>query len=377
MVFRVIKKALAMIASTPTLRVTPSDHILSDAERIARTTGPGFGRIFTDHMVVIPYRDGAWQQGELKAYGPLSLDPATSALHYGQAIFEGYKAFAQPDGSIATFRPDQNAERFNRSAARLAMPALPPERFLEAGDALISMDRKWVPTPVGESLYMRPLMFASDAYLGVRPSDEYLFLLFASPAGAYFAQGVKPVTVWISQDYVRAALGGTGEAKCAGNYAASLAAQAQAQQHGCDQVVWLDAAHREDIEEMGGMNLFFVYKEGDKVTLVTPELTGSLLPGVTRRSLLELGRDLGFHTEERRISVTQWREDLANGRMSEVFACGTAAVITPVGKAKANGFEMTINGGENGPVTMQLRQALLDLQHGISEDKRGWLHKVC
>ncbi|WP_347558747.1 branched-chain amino acid aminotransferase [Robbsia sp. KACC 23696] len=365
-----------MIASTPTLRVTPSDHILSDAERVARTTGPGFGRVFTDHMVVIPYRDGAWQQGELKAYGPLSLDPATSALHYGQAIFEGYKAFAQPDGSIATFRPDQNAERFNRSAARLAMPALPPERFLEAGDALISIDRKWVPSNVGESLYMRPLMFASDAYLGVRPSHEYFFLLFASPAGAYFAQGVKPVTVWISEDYVRAALGGTGEAKCAGNYAASLAAQAQAEQHGCDQVVWLDAAHRADVEEMGGMNLFFVYKDGDQVTLVTPELTGSLLPGVTRRSLLELGRDLGFKTEERKISVQQWRDDLAAGRMTEVFACGTAAVITPVGKAKANGFEMTINDFENGPVTMQLREALLNLQHGVSADTRGWLRKI-
>ncbi|MCX7289846.1 branched-chain amino acid aminotransferase, partial [Janthinobacterium sp.] len=348
-----------MTTSTPNLVVTPSAHPLSDAERAARMVNPAFGRIFTDHMVVIPYRDGKWQQGELKAYGPLMLDPSASSLHYGQAIFEGYKAFAQPDGSIKTFRPEQNAERFNRSAARLAMPAIPVELFLEAGDALISQDRNWVPKNTGESLYMRPLMIATDPYLGVRPSEEYLFVLFASPAGAYFPKGVKPVTVWISEDFVRAAPGGTGEAKCAGNYAASLMAQSQAQEKGCDQVVWLDAVHREFIEEMGGMNLFFVYKDGDKVTVVTPELTGTLLPGITRRSLLEMAKDLGYATEERKLSVQQWPEDIASGRMTEVFACGTAAVITPVGVAKANGFEMTINNNENGAVTLALREALL------------------
>ncbi|SDA70471.1 MULTISPECIES: branched-chain amino acid aminotransferase [unclassified Janthinobacterium] len=366
-----------MTTSTPNLVVTPSAHPLSDAERAARMVNPAFGRIFTDHMVVIPYRDGKWQQGELKAYGPLMLDPSASSLHYGQAIFEGYKAFAQPDGSIKTFRPEQNAERFNRSAARLAMPAIPVELFLEAGDALISQDRNWVPKNTGESLYMRPLMIATDPYLGVRPSEEYLFVLFASPAGAYFPKGVKPVTVWISEDFVRAAPGGTGEAKCAGNYAASLMAQSQAQEKGCDQVVWLDAVHREYIEEMGGMNLFFVYKDGDKVTVVTPELTGTLLPGITRRSLLEMAKDLGYATEERKLSVQQWRDDIASGRMTEVFACGTAAVITPVGVAKANGFEMTINNNENGAVTLALREALLGLQHGTAEDTHGWMHKVC
>ncbi|MFM2085911.1 MAG: hypothetical protein RLZZ237_780, partial [Pseudomonadota bacterium] len=303
--------------------------------------------------------------------------PSASSLHYGQAIFEGYKAFAQPDGSIKTFRPEQNAERFNRSAARLAMPAIPVELFLEAGDALISQDRNWVPKNTGESLYMRPLMIATDPYLGVRPSDEYLFVLFASPAGAYFPKGVKPVTVWISEDFVRAAPGGTGEAKCAGNYAASLMAQAQAQEKGCDQVVWLDAVHREFIEEMGGMNLFFVYKDGDKITVATPELTGTLLPGITRRSLLEMARELGYATQELKLSVQQWRDDIASGRMIEVFACGTAAVITPVGLAKANGFEMTINNNENGAVTLALREALLGLQHGTAEDKHGWMHTVC
>ncbi|STQ92613.1 Branched-chain-amino-acid aminotransferase [Janthinobacterium lividum] len=366
-----------MTTSTPNLVVTPSAHPLSDAERAARMVNPAFGRIFTDHMVVIPYRDGKWQQGELKAYGPLMLDPSASSLHYGQAIFEGYKAFAQPDGSIKTFRPEQNAERFNRSAARLAMPAIPVELFLEAGDALIAQDRNWVPKNTGESLYMRPLMIATDPYLGVRPSEEYLFVLFASPAGAYFPKGVKPVTVWISEDFVRAAPGGTGEAKCAGNYAASLMAQSQAQEKGCDQVVWLDAVHREFIEEMGGMNLFFVYKDGEKITVVTPELTGTLLPGITRRSLLEMARDLGYATEERKLSVQQWRDDIASGRMTEVFACGTAAVITPVGVAKANGFEMTINNNENGAVTLALREALLGLQHGTAADTHGWMHKVC
>ncbi|PVX35867.1 branched-chain amino acid aminotransferase [Janthinobacterium sp. 78] len=366
-----------MTTSTPNLVVTPSAHPLSDAERAARMVNPAFGRIFTDHMVVIPYRDGKWQQGELKAYGPLMLDPSASSLHYGQAIFEGYKAFAQPDGSIKTFRPEQNAERFNRSAARLAMPAIPVELFLEAGDALIAQDRNWVPKNTGESLYMRPLMIATDPYLGVRPSEEYLFVLFASPAGAYFPKGVKPVTVWISEDFVRAAPGGTGEAKCAGNYAASLMAQSQAQEKGCDQVVWLDAVHREFIEEMGGMNLFFVYKDGEKITVVTPELTGTLLPGITRRSLLEMAKDLGYATQERKLSVQQWRDDIASGRMTEVFACGTAAVITPVGVAKANGFEMTINNNENGAVTLALREALLGLQHGTAPDTHGWMHTVC
>ena len=362
---------------TPNLLVTPSTTALSDSDRAEAMRVLAFGRTFTDHMVTIPYRDGAWQQGELKAYGPLSLDPSASSLHYGQAIFEGFKAFAQPDGGIATFRADQNADRFNRSAARLAMPALPPELFMEAADALITLDRKWVPQNVGESLYLRPLMIATDPFLGVRPSVEYLFVLFASPAGAYFPQGVKPVTVWISEDYVRAAPGGTGEAKCAGNYAASLVAQAQAQEKGCDQVVWIDAVERKYIEEMGGMNLFFVYNENGKTVIVTPQLSGTLLAGITRLSLLQIAKDLGFESEERKISIEDWRNDVASGRMTEAFACGTAAVITPVGRVKANGFDMTINDFENGPVTMAMRDGLLGIQHGTTPDTHGWMHKVC
>jgi branched-chain amino acid aminotransferase len=361
------------------LTVQPSPTALSDSARAERMGTPGFGRVFTDHMAVIEYRDGAWQPGEVKAYGPLQLDPSCSSLHYGQAIFEGFKAFSQPDGGVATFRPEANAARFNRSAARLAMPALPPELFLEAADALIGLDRKWVPGNVGESLYLRPLMIATDPFLGVRPASNYMFVLFASPAGAYFPKGVKPVTVWISEDYVRAAPGGTGEAKCAGNYAASLVAQAQAEQQGCDQVVWLDAVERQYVEEMGGMNLFFVYQDQDsgKTTVVTPALTGTLLPGITRDSLLQIARDLGFDAEERRLSVPEWRDAIASGRMTEVFACGTAAVITPVGHVKANGFSFTINNGENGPVTMALREALLGIQHGTAADPHSWMHKVC
>ncbi len=365
-----------MSTTIPALRISPSATRISADERAKRMSNLSFGRTFTEHMVVIPYKDGAWQTGDLKPYGPLSLDPSASSLHYGQAIFEGFKAFSQPDGSVRTFRPDANAERFNRSAKRLAMPSIPPELFLKAADELIRLDRAWVPGNVGESLYLRPLMIATDPFLGVRPATEYLFVLFASPAGAYFPSGVKPVSVWISEDYVRAAPGGTGEAKCAGNYAASLVAQAQAQQKGCDQVVWLDAVHHETIEEMGGMNLFFVYKDGSRTRLVTPALTGTLLAGITRLSLLQLAKDLGFEAEERKITVQEWRDDIAAGRMTEVFACGTAAVITPVGLAKANGFEMQINQGENGPVTMALREALLGIQHGTAPDVHGWMHTI-
>lgn len=361
---------------SPMLTITPSAHPASEAERAAKMTHPGFGKVFTDHMVVIPFRNGAWQQGELKAYGPLALDPAASVLHYGQAIFEGFKAYHQQDGGLATFRPEANGERFNTSAKRLAMPELPVELFVKASDELIRMERNWVPKTMGESLYLRPLMIATEAALGVRPSGEYLFVLFASPSGAYFPKGVKPVTVWISEDYVRAAPGGTGFAKCAGNYAASLVAQAQAQEKGCDQVVWLDAVTRNTIEEMGGMNIFFVYQEGGKTTVVTPKLTGTLLPGVTRRSLLELAKELGFGAEERTITVDEWKDAIATGRMTEAFACGTAAVITPIGQAKSNRGDWTIHNNECGPVTMKLREAMLNLQHGVVPDTHGWMHKV-
>jgi branched-chain amino acid aminotransferase len=359
------------------ISIQPNPTPASAEERAKLLASLQFGRKFTDHMVTIRYTGGAWQPGELHAYRPIELDPAASVLHYGQAIFEGYKAFAQRDGSIKTFRPHANAERCQRSAARLAMPALPVETFVAAGDALIQQDRAWVPQGSGESLYMRPLMIGTDPFLGVRPSNDYLFLLIASPAGPYFAQGVKPVTIWVSEDYVRAAPGGTGEAKCAGNYAASLLAQAQAQEKGCDQVVWLDAVERRYIEEMGGMNLFFVYRQGGKTTVVTPKLTGTLLAGITRSTLLELAGDLGYETQERLITVDDMRAAVASGELVEIFACGTAAGITPVGRIKAAQFDITISDERNGDVTMQLREALLAIQHGQAPDPRGWMHAVC
>ena len=360
-----------------TIEIRPSTHPASAEERAKRMTNPGFGRIFTDHMVVVPYVEGkGWGKGVLKAYGPIEMDPAASVLHYGQAIFEGFKAYKQPDGSIASFRPEANSRRFNASAARLAMPELPESIFIGAAKALITQDQAWVPGAIGESLYMRPLMIATEAALGVRPSNEYLFVLLASPSGAYFPAGVKPVTVWISEDYVRAAPGGTGFAKCAGNYAASLVAQRQAKEEGCDQVVWLDAIERKNIEEMGGMNIFFVYQEKGETVIVTPELTGTLLPGITRDSLLQLAREQGFKAEERKITVDEWRSAIAEGRMTEAFACGTAAVITPVGHVKSRSGNWDINKGETGPVAAKLREALLNLQHGISPDTHGWMTKI-
>ena len=328
-------------------------------------------------MVTIEWTEGrGWHDAQLVPYGPLQLDPATMALHYGQEIFEGLKAYARTDGSIGTFRPEMNARRFQRSAARLAMPALPEELFLEAITALVQQDRAWVPTDPEMSLYLRPFMFSAEVGLGVKPANSYLFLLIASPAGAYFPGGVKPVSVWLSSEYVRAAPGGTGEAKCAGNYAASLIAQAQASSEGCDQVVWLDAIERRWIEEMGGMNLYFVYGEGDNARLVTPSLTGALLPGITRDSLLTVATDLGIAADEDRISVEQWQQGNADGSISEVFACGTAAVITPVGQVKSASASWTVGDGQPGPITRRLRQHLLDLQHGRIADNHGWMYQL-
>jgi branched-chain amino acid aminotransferase len=359
--------------TTPTIELKPSSHPLPAAEREAILADPGFGRHFTDHMVTIRWTEGrGWHDAQLVPYAPLSLDPANMTLHYSQTIFEGLKAYRRPDGSVATFRPGANAERFQASARRLAMPELPVELFVEACDVLVAQDKDWVPPHGEQSLYLRPFMIATEVGLGVRPANEYLFLVIASPAGAYFKGGVKPVSVWLSEDYVRAVRGGTGAAKTGGNYAASLVAQKGAADEGCDQVVWLDAVERRWVEEMGGMNLYFVY--GDRI--VTPELTGSLLPGITRDSLLTLARDLGYTAEEGRISTDDWRRDAADGTLTEVFACGTAAVITPVGTVKSTSGEWTQNGGEPGEVTMRLRRALLDLQTGAAPDPHGWMHEL-
>ena len=260
-------------------------------ERVAEVVArPGFGQYFTDHMVTVRWsRAKGWHDARVEPYHDIPLDPAAMVLHYGQAIFEGLKAYRQPDGSIQSFRPEANAERMRASARRMAMPELPDELFLGSLRELIAVDCRWVPEQDEESLYLRPFMFATEAGLGVRPAGEYVYVLIASPAGSYFAGGVKPVSVWLSTEYVRAAPGGTGAAKFAGNYAASLVAQAQAAEKGCDQVVWLDAVERRWVEEMGGMNLAFVFGSGSDARVVTPELSGSLLPGITRDSLLQPG----------------------------------------------------------------------------------------
>lgn len=360
-----------------TLEFVRTEHPqpLSQSSRADILEAPGFGRHFTDHMVVIDYStDKGWHDAGVVPYGPIELDPSAMVLHYAQEIFEGLKAYRQADGTIASFRPDANADRLQRSARRLAMPDLPTEDFMGSLRALLDVDHEWVPAAGGESsLYLRPFMIATEPGLGVRPAGEYRYLLIASPAGAYFPRGVHPVNVWLSTEYVRAAPGGTGAAKFGGNYAASLLAQAQASEQGCDQVVWLDAIERRFVEEMGGMNLFFVFGSGADAKLVTPELSGSLLPGITRESLLQLAADAGFDVTERKISIEELRKGVASGEITEVFACGTAAVITPVGHVKGDTDDYPIADGEPGEVTMALRDTLTGIQRGTFADTHGWM----
>ena len=344
------------------------------AEREVRLADPGFGRVFTDHMVSIRWAEGkGWYDARVEPYGPLSLDPATAVLHYAQEVFEGMKAYRTGDGGVVLFRPEANAARFAASAQRMAMAPLPEPAFLDSLRVLIEIDRDWVPRDDEASLYLRPFMYASDVFLGVRPASEILYLLIASPVGSYFASGVKPVTVWVSDEYTRAGPGGTGAAKCGGNYAASLVAQAEALSHGCEQVVFLDAVHRRFVDELGGMNVFFVYHDG---TLVTPELTGTILPGITRDSVIALARHLGRTVIERPVSFDEWRADAASGRLREVFACGTAAVLTPIGGVRFPDGEFTVADGGPGEVTMSLRGQLVDIQRARVPDPFGWVRHV-
>jgi branched-chain amino acid aminotransferase len=360
--------------------IEPRSDALPDDQREALLANPGFGQTFTDHMVLATWTAGqGWHGAKVTAHGPLLLDPSAAVLHYGQEIFEGMKAYRHPDGSVWTFRPEVNAARFARSARRLALPELAETDFIESLRALVATDEKWVPSGEAEetSLYLRPFMFASESFLGVRPSAEVTYCVIASPAGPYFPGGLRPVSIWLSTDYTRAAPGGTGAAKCGGNYAASLAAQVQAKDNGCDQVAFLDAVEHKWVEELGGMNLFFVLGNG---TIVTPELTGTILEGVTRSSILELAGDLGLKVDERRISIDEWREGAASGEITEVFACGTAAVVTPVGRLAWQGGEVAIGDhdvdGGVGSMTSSIRHALLDLQYGRTADPRGWLTRL-
>ncbi|HEX6870060.1 MAG TPA: branched-chain amino acid aminotransferase [Micromonosporaceae bacterium] len=354
--------------------IHPAQHPVSPAERATLLTNPGFGRVFTDHMVTVRYADGKdWYDGRVEARAPIPMDPATAVLHYAQEIFEGLKAYRTDDGGVSLFRPEANAHRFRVSAARMAMAQLPDEIFLSSIEELIKVDREWIPTDPEGSLYLRPFMYASEVFLGVKPSAEYSYVLIASPVGSYFSGGVRPVTVWVSTDYTRAAPGGTGAAKCGGNYAASLIAQAEAIEHGCDQVVFLDAVERRWVDELGGMNIFFVYADG---TLVTPPLTGTILPGITRDSIMTLAAAAGHAVVERPMSFDDWRADAASGQLREVFACGTAAVVTPISTVRFADGEFTMADGQPGEVTSALRQSLVDIQRGRAEDRFGWVRRV-
>lgn len=370
--------AHARTSAATAIALHPNASPMPDADRVKILENPGFGQYFSDNVVRATWKKTqGWTSGELISSANSAGGFGMNTLHYGQSIFEGLKAYRHDDGSIYTFRPEANALRFQRSATRLALPPVPTDLFIGAIEALVRQDQAWVSTDPDKSLYLRPLEYGSENALGVRPSLEVTYVLMACPVGAYFPQGVKPVSVWLSDDYVRAAPGGTGEAKCAGNYAASLVAHAEATENGCDQVVWIDATQRKYIEEMGGMNIFFVYGSGASVRLVTPRLTGTLLPGVTRDSVLTLARDLGYQVEEGTISVEQWREGCASGEITETFACGTAAVITPVGRVDSkNSGAWTIADGGAGDVTMKLRAALVGIQTGRAPDAHNWLHRL-
>jgi branched-chain amino acid aminotransferase len=359
-------------------RVEPHPTPTSPERRRELMENLAFGRLFSDHMFVMPFsRSGGWGPGVVKPYGKLELDPAANVLHYGQAIFEGFKAYSQAGGGVSTFRPLENGRRFARSAARLAMPELPPETFVAAADALIGLDREWVPRQREQSYYLRPLLISTEAALGVRPADEYLFVLFGSPSGAYFKGGVRPVKVWLTPQYVRAARGGTGAAKCAGNYAASLVAQREAQEQGCDQVLWLDSVNHTLVEEMGGMNVMFVFNRGGRPVITTPALgRGTILPGITRDSLLTLAADLGYDAEEREVELAEVLRGTEDGTLLEAFACGTAAVITPIGELRSAEGAWRVGDGGFGTVANELRGRLLDIQHGAAPDTHGWMHRV-
>ena len=346
--------------------------------RAAQVDDPGFGRYFTDHMAMARWdRSRGWHDVEVVPRQDLVMHPSAMVLHYGQAVFEGLKACVQGDGGVALFRPSASAARFSRSAARLAMPELPIALFLATCEDLVRADREWVPARPEHSLYLRPVMIASEPSLGVRPANEFLYFVIASPTAGFFPGGVRPISVWVADDYVRAAPHGLGSAKCPSNYAASLLGKKEAVARGCDEVVWLDAVERRWVEEMSGMNVFVVLGEaGGHRVLVTPAAGDTILDGITRSSLIELARHLGYAVREEPIGIDEWCEGARSGAVVEAFACGTAAVVAPIGHLRSARGEWTVGNGQPGPVTLELRDALVSIQEGRAPDLFGWLHRV-
>ena len=361
---------MTSFALTLTDRPTPAD------ERVEIVNRPVFGAHFTDHMALATWNTGrGWHDRQIAARRPFVLHPGAATFHYGQEIFEGMKAYRQPDGGVALFRPERNAARFARSAERLAMAPLDEDDFVAAVTELVDVDRDWVPAPDGEqSLYIRPFEIASETLIGVRAATEYTFCVIASPVGPYYPE---PVSLWATPTYTRAAAGGTGAAKCGGNYAASLAAADEAAEHGCQQVVWLDGAEHRWVEECGTMNILFVTADGQ---LVTPALTGTILDGVTRDSILTLAPEHGLRPVQRRIAIEEVFERVTDGTITEVFACGTAAVVTPVVAFAAPGDgadqRFVVGDGTPGPKSQAIRAHLLDIQYGRVPDAHGWMRRV-
>ncbi|HWI43751.1 MAG TPA: branched-chain amino acid aminotransferase [Nocardioides sp.] len=346
-----------------------------DARLAEILSNPGFGVHFSDHMFTVEWTpEKGWYDARITPYGPITLDPAAAVLHYAQETFEGMKAYRHDDDTLWLFRPEANAERMVRSSHRLALPVLEVADFVQAVEELVKVDARFVPDNRGsggeKSLYIRPFMFASESFLGVRPAQHVTFMVIASPAGAYFKGGVKPVTLWLTEEYTRAGRGGMGAAKTGGNYASSLVAQQEATAAGCDQVVFLDAQEGTYVEELGGMNMYFVFDDG---SIVTPE-TGTILEGITRASIIELAGKMGHQVTERKFGIDEWREGVSSGRIVEIFACGTAAVVTPVGSLKWDGGEAPAPASTD--LTMRIRQALVDVQFGRADDTFGWMHQI-
>jgi branched-chain amino acid aminotransferase len=331
-----------------------------------------FGRNFTDYMFTMEHTaDKGWHNAEVKPYQPLSLDPASNVLHYSQEVFEGQKAYKSHQDEILLFRPLENARRLNNSLKRMCMPEIPEEIFMQAESELVKLEERWIPKAVGASLYIRPAVISTEAALGVRPADRYLFFIILSPVGPYFAEGFNPVGLWVSDSYTRAALGGTGEAKTGGNYAGTLLASKIAKDKGYSQVLWLDAVEHRFVEEVGAMNIFFVIDN----KLVTPKLTGSILQGITRKSVLQIAGDLGISAEERQIPIEEIIDGIKSKKVTEAFGAGTAAVISPVGKINYKDKEYVIS-DKTGPWAQKFFDTLTGIQTGEKEDKYQWVYKV-